>query len=174
MAAAADDAAERTDAEAEAALLEGEATRAALDEAEAGGDDVVPDEPLSAPRPGPVAFRAPPPSASPANDAYSLRLIATRKLYDLGTTVQAAPSLAGLAPGTVVRLNPYDFDRLGVAEGTRVSLRSARTAVSLPAVADPGVPRGGAALVVNQPDARVGELVDVTEPVTDLRIETAP
>ena len=37
----------------------------------------------------------------PALDSYSLRLVVTRKLYDQGTLVQQASSLAGLAPGTV-------------------------------------------------------------------------
>ena len=55
----------------------------------------------------------------PALDRYSLRLVASRKLYDQGVLTQHAPSLAGLAPGTVLRVNPYDFDRLGVAAGAR-------------------------------------------------------
>ncbi|MCU0312184.1 MAG: NADH-quinone oxidoreductase subunit NuoG [Acidimicrobiales bacterium] len=113
-------------------------------------------------------------TSPPPVDAYSLRLVATRKLYDLGTQVQAAPSLAPLAPGTVVRINPYDFDRLGVGVGDRVLVRSARETFTLPVVADPGVPRGAAALVVNQPDVRVTDLVDGGAKVTELRIETAP
>ena len=50
-----------------------------------------------------------------ALDAYGLRLIATRKLYDEGTLLQSSPSMAGLLPGTVLRVSSYDFDRLGVA-----------------------------------------------------------
>ena len=114
------------------------------------------------------------PTKLPAVDAYSLRLVATRKLYDLGTLVQAVPSLAALRPGTVVRINPYDFDRLGVGLGDRVVVRSARQTFTLPVTRDPGVPRGAAALVVNQPDVRVTDLIDAHERVTELRIETAP
>ena len=64
------------------------------------------------PRPRPVAAAARPPTRPPLRydrragprrrrvDAYSLRLVATRQLYDQGTLVQHSPSLAGLAPGT--------------------------------------------------------------------------
>ena len=89
-------------------------------------------------------------------------------------TAQAVPSLAALRPGTVVRINPYDFDRLGVGLGDRVVVRSARQTFTLPVTRDPGVPRGAAALVVNQPDVRVTDLIDAHERVTELRIETAP
>ena len=74
------------------------------------------------PGPPPPLLRRPPPSATaaaPAVDAYSLRLVATRKLYDPARSCQHSPSLAGLAPGAVLRLNPADFDRLGVAAGDR-------------------------------------------------------
>ena len=100
--------------------------------------------------------------------------MATRKLYDLGTQVQAAPALASLRPGTIVRINPYDFDRLGVGVGARVLVRSARPTFTLPVAADPGVPRGAAALVLNQPDVRVTDLVDGSARVSERRSETAP
>ena len=47
-------------------------------------------------RPATVGFEAPSFEA-PALDAYSLRLVTTRRLYDGGTLVSHAPSLAGLA-----------------------------------------------------------------------------
>jgi anaerobic selenocysteine-containing dehydrogenase len=105
-------------------------------------------------------------------DAYSLRLVSGRKLYDLGSTVQASSSLAPLAPGAVLGLNPYDFDRLGVAPGTRVRLSSSRTAVVAEARPDPGGPRGSASLPFNQPGVIAADLIDVTSPVTDVRVET--
>jgi NADH-quinone oxidoreductase subunit G len=174
QASAADSAAESQALEAEATAAEADAT--AEDLAEHDGqlaDQTVPAEPPTTARPAllhlvPVLGSSPPPL-----DAYSFRLVATRKLYDLGTQVQAAPSLAGLAPGTVLRINPYDFERLGVAAGDRVVARSARHTLTLPVVADPGVPRGAAGLVVNQPDVRVTDLIAVDGQVTDLRIETA-
>ena len=106
----------------------------------------------------------------PVVDAYSLRLVATRKLYDAGTTTQTSPSLAGLAPGGALRLHPHDFDRVGVSAGTTVTISSGRGSVSLPAVPDDGVPRGTAAVVVNQPGAPVGALLDVSARIIDVRV----
>jgi anaerobic selenocysteine-containing dehydrogenase len=107
----------------------------------------------------------------PAVDAYSLRLVATRKLYDLGTATQTSPSLAGLAPGGGLRLHPHDFDRVGVAAGAAVTITSANGSATLPLHADPGVPRGSAAVVVSQPGAEVGAIIDATASVIDVRVQ---
>jgi anaerobic selenocysteine-containing dehydrogenase len=133
----------------------------------------VPQEPLTGgSRPALLQHVAAAASAPPPVDSYGFRLVATRKLYDLGTHVQASPSLAGLLPGTQVAINPYDFDRLGVAAGDRVTLRSARHSLVLPVLADAGVPRGAVALVLRQPEVRVTDLIDAGERVVELRIET--
>ncbi|MGI9080605.1 MAG: NADH-quinone oxidoreductase subunit NuoG, partial [Acidimicrobiales bacterium] len=47
-------------------------------------------------------------------DAYSLRLVTSRALYDGGALVQHSPAMAPLAPGTRFRANPYDLSRLGI------------------------------------------------------------
>ncbi len=165
--AAASDDAEVIEAETAAATeAEGEAT------ADAQADDAVPAEQPPA-NPVLVSFAAGAPAPVPPLDAYAFRLVATRKLYDQGTMVQASAQLAGLAPGTTARINPYDADRLGVVGGDRVVLRSARTSLTLPVHPDTGVPRGAVALVLNQADARVGDLIAVDGPVTELHIETA-
>ncbi|MFM8862954.1 MAG: NADH-quinone oxidoreductase subunit NuoG [Acidimicrobiia bacterium] len=96
--------------------------------------------------------------AAPGEDR--LRLVATRRLYDMGTLVQAAPVLRDLAPGSGVRLNPFDADRLGLADGTRVSVQSTRASLTVTLTVDPGVPMGAAAMIVNQADGRVNELLD--------------
>jgi len=121
-----------------------------------------------------VTFIAGPSITGPPVDSYALRLVATRKLYDQGTLVQSAQALAGLAPGSSVHLNPWDFDRLGVAVGGRAVVRSARGLVTVLVVADGGVPRGVAAMIVNQADGRVSDLLDASAAVTEVRIETAP
>ncbi len=164
-AAAADDQSEAQAEEAAATVAEGEATAA-----DAPDHTVAPDAPA---RPSVLAFTAAAARPAPARDSYSFRLVATRKLYDQGTIVQATGALAGLAPGTVVHVNPADLDQLGVAVGDRVSLRSSRSTLTLPVVTDVGVPRGAAALYVNQADVVVGDLIDVDHDVTDLRIEAA-
>jgi NADH-quinone oxidoreductase subunit G len=121
-------------------------------------------------RPPLIGFEAIAVAAPPAVDAYSLRLVATRKLYDLGTSVQRSPSLAGLAPGASVRLHPHDFDRVGVAAGTPVNVSSAKGSITLPVHSDDGVPRGSAAVLLSQPGADASALIDATATVTDVRV----
>jgi len=122
---------------------------------------------------GTVAFRAP---ASPSDvakvDAYALRLVVSRKLYDSAVGLAASPSLAGLAPGARLHLNPLDRQRLGVGDGAAVRVTSPRAWVVLPTVGDAGVPRGSAWLAFNQPDVVASELIDAAAPVTDVRVET--
>ena len=119
----------------------------------------------------------PPPTASeslaPTNDAYSLRLVATRRMYDNGTMVQACPASAGLAAAVQVRLHPSDFAKLGVEAGTLVKIVSGKGELMAPIAVDPGVPMGSAVVPANAPDANANRLIDVTTPVTDVRVERA-
>jgi NADH-quinone oxidoreductase subunit G len=108
----------------------------------------------------------------PAVDSYSLRLVVGRTLYDGGTFVQRSSSLARLAKESALRVNPGDLDRLGVTSGGQVRVTSSRTSLNLGVVADERVPRGVAALAFNQLGAAAGELIDVTAPITDVRVET--
>jgi anaerobic selenocysteine-containing dehydrogenase len=124
-------------------------------------------------RPRLVAFRAgDAPATLPAIDAYSLRLVSGRSLYDQGVTVQQSPALARLAPGTTLNANPYDLDRLGVTTGGQVRVTSARASMVLTVCADAGVPRGSASITFNQPGEGAADLIDATAPVTDVRVET--
>jgi NADH-quinone oxidoreductase subunit G len=113
------------------------------------------------------------PHVSPA-DGYSVRLVASRVLYDDGSALGAVPSLAGLvAPGTL-RANPHDLDDLGVASGSRVRLRSATASAVVPVEPDPSLPRKVVAADFNVPlgDGTVADLIDHAFPVVDLRMET--
>jgi len=123
-------------------------------------------------RPDTVRFRRDTPYEAPAVDAYSLRLIAQRKLYDRGTLVQHSPSLAELAPGTSLLVHPTDLDRLGLRGGDPVKITSPRTTLTIDAQASTSVPRGAAALLVNQPGPDPADLIDASKAVTDIRIET--
>ncbi|MBN2623074.1 MAG: molybdopterin-dependent oxidoreductase, partial [Acidimicrobiales bacterium] len=107
----------------------------------------------------------------PSADAYSLRLVVTRKLYDRGTLVRSSPSLADLAEPATLQLNPHDFDRLGVATGDDVRITSNRGSVTVPTVSDAGVPRGIAHLHANRAGGRANVLIDGNAPVTDVRVE---
>ncbi len=120
-----------------------------------------------------LPFVAPTVAEAPGVDAYSLRLVASRKLYDLGTDVQHAPGLAGLTTDTVLRLHPHDFDRLGVDAGAVVTVTASTGSVTLPVVPDPAVGRGAAAVVLHQPGPQVGALIDATATVTEVRVVKA-
>jgi anaerobic selenocysteine-containing dehydrogenase len=110
--------------------------------------------------------------APPVLDAYSLRLVATRALYDDSVSVRQSPSLAGLSRPLAVRLHPGELERIGVTSGGRVRISSNRTTLTVDAVADAGVPRGSAAVVFNLPGSGAADLIDAAAAVTDVRVET--
>ncbi len=173
-AAAAGDAAREAEAPEEAAALEAAAQQAAVEAAteDAGEGDVSAPVEHGPDRPPLLAFEPVEAGPAPPVDAYSLRLVSGRKLYDQGTLVQHAPSLAGLAPGAHLRVNPYDLDRLGLHTGDGATLRSARGSVVVEVEADPGVARGSALLPFNQPGVSAAALIDATARVTEVRLET--
>jgi NADH-quinone oxidoreductase subunit G len=93
-------------------------------------------------------------------------------LYDGGRNVEKSPSLAGLATGAALHLHPLDLDRLGAPEGAQVKVISDRTSIVMKVVSDPSVQRNTAWAPWNQPGANIGELIDATRPVNDVRVET--
>ncbi|HEX6569031.1 MAG TPA: NADH-quinone oxidoreductase subunit NuoG [Acidimicrobiales bacterium] len=107
----------------------------------------------------------------PSADAYSLRLVVTRKLYDRGTLVVNSPSLAELAEPATLRLHPHEFEKLGVAAGDDVRITSNRGNVTVPTLPDRGVPRGIAHLHANKAGGRANMLIDGNAPITDVRVE---
>jgi NADH-quinone oxidoreductase subunit G len=110
-------------------------------------------------------------STVPGRDAYALRLVTGRTLYDSGITVAASGSLSELVPDPVLLVNAQDRDRIGVEDGTEVRVTSSRGSLMLPVRADEAIMVGTAYLAFNV-DGGVNELVDATAPVTDLRVES--
>jgi NADH-quinone oxidoreductase subunit G len=180
-------AAEAEAADTEAGAVEAE-TRATEAQAEAEAEDAAtPDdegdgaepvepeetEPASPELPSPIRFHADA-VRPPEPGGYTLRLLTTRKLYDLGTTTQASRSLSNLAPGAVLHLHPHDFDRLGVTAGDEVTVsnrEAGRGAITVPVRSSPGVPKGAALVAFLQPGGHAAELVDAAALVTDVRVE---
>jgi NADH-quinone oxidoreductase subunit G len=111
-------------------------------------------------------------TTAPARDAYALRLVTGRTLYDGGITVAASDSLAELVAEPTLLINPQDRDRIGVEDGAEVRVTSARGSLNLTVRADIAIPMGAAYLPFNLPGAGVGELVDQNTAVTDLRVES--
>ena len=118
---------------------------------------------------GTVAGSAPVPVAP--RSSYDFRLVLARKLYDAAMGTATSPSLAGLAPGASVTVNPLDAERIGTADGREVTVTSANGSVSLTVVTSSTVPRGTALVPFNQPGPDVRRLVSADAPVTDVRIE---
>ncbi len=116
----------------------------------------------------------------PPADNYALRLVATRRLYDAGSSVTGSPSLTPLVPQLVARADPYDLDRLGTKTGDRVRVRSARGELVLAAEVDARVPKGVVAIDFNVPAGAgsalpanaVSTLIDSRQLVTDVRMES--
>ena len=115
---------------------------------------------------------APPTDDTPRRDAYALRLVTGRTLYDGGIAVAASGSLSALVAEPVLLIHPQDRDRIGVEDGVSVRVTSARGSLTLPVRADKAIALGTAYLPFNLPSAGVGELVDLTAAVTDLRVES--
>ncbi len=163
------------DGDAEATESESES----MAEVVADADEAVADKAVTEPeaggpeRPSSVAF-APSSFEAPAVDAYSLRLVTTRRLFDQGTLVSASPSLAGLAVDGVLGINPADLDRLGVAAGDTVKVTSPKGAITTPVRPDLTVPAGTVVLSWNQGDPSPNVLIDAASAVTEVRVETTP
>lgn len=142
-----------------------ESTAAAADEAPTG----VPTPPVAL-----HEWRGPAPAAPVVPiDGYALRLVAARTLYGADRAVTESPSLAPLAPlDAALLVNRVDRDRIGVADGDRVRVTSARGTVEIAVRADASTPQGTAFIAVNRRGPGASELVDLAGAVTDLRVET--
>jgi len=92
-------------------------------------------------------------------------------MYDQATGTAKSPSLAHLATQTAVHLHPLDLGKVGTTEGATVKMSSARATIVLNVVADPAVLRGTAWVPFNHSGANVGDLIDCTAAVNDVRIE---
>ncbi len=148
-------------------------TSASTAVASESGDPVARPEPLC----GPVELEVP---HVPPPDSYSVRLVVSRALYDLGDAVSAVPALDRLVARAPLRVNPHDLDDLGIAAGGAVRARGATGSALVSAVPDESLPRRVVAIEVNVPItdgadgtvSTVADLLDATAPVVELRLET--
>jgi NADH-quinone oxidoreductase subunit G len=112
----------------------------------------------------------------PLADAYSLRVILSRRLYDNGIAVQGSPALHNLRAVTTLRLNHFDLNRLGVVTGDVVNVIGERGTTRLPVALDDGVPRGAldvafGSLNENGEDV-MRPIIDPNRIITQFRLET--
>jgi NADH-quinone oxidoreductase subunit G len=120
----------------------------------------------------PGAWAAPVPLAT--GDEHRWRLVVRRALYDHGTLVQSAESLAPLVRSQELRVSPQALRELGVETGDEVRVRSGRGEIVVAAVGDRGVPAGVAFLQFNAApvyDASASALVDWSVPAVEVDLE---
>ena len=86
--------------------------------------------------------------------------------------MQNSPSLAGLATETLLHINPKDLDGLGVLDGSRIKVTSSRVDTVMTLAGDEAVSRGTVWLGFNLPGHSAAELIDVTDPITELQLDS--
>ncbi|HLI24654.1 MAG TPA: molybdopterin dinucleotide binding domain-containing protein, partial [Acidimicrobiales bacterium] len=137
-----------------------------------GGTEVGQARPAQLPpamgRHEPAAADPPPPPPH-----GTLRLVATRHLWDAGTLVAHCPHLAGLPREPAVGVHPDTLAALGVTPGSAVRVSSPQGELTLTATADPGLAPDCAAVAVNLPGASATALIDASRPVTDVTVNPA-
>jgi NADH-quinone oxidoreductase subunit G len=116
--------------------------------------------------------RSVPSGETPARDAYGLRLVVGHTLYDSGRVVAETPVLQAVRRSAVLRISEHDATRLGIEAGGEMRVTSARGSHVMPVIADAGVPAGVAHLAFGADGTGAAEMIDVSLPVTDLRLET--
>jgi NADH-quinone oxidoreductase subunit G len=104
--------------------------------------------------------------------SYDYRLVVSRKLYDNAVGTAKSPSLAHLPMGSELHMHPLDVERVGSTDGADVKVTSKRASMVFKIVADDSVVRGSVWVPFNQPGPSIGELIDSTDVVTDVRVET--
>jgi len=115
--------------------------------------------------------RAPRPEA-PARDAYALRLVVGRALYDDGRLVSETPLLQRLVRDAELRVHPSDLARIGVDSGGQVKVTSTRGSQVVAVRSDAGVPAGIACMDFSADSLGPALLIDASQPVVDLRVES--
>ena len=104
-------------------------------------------------------------------DSYAMRLILGRRMFDQGTVTQMSPSLTQLAEKSDLRINQYDFERLGITEGAQVEVSSGGASISISVKVDNRVPRSSALIYSNLEGADPRELLIEGAHSIDIRID---
>lgn len=104
----------------------------------------------------------------PTAPGAELTLHSSPVMYDGGVRLRHCPSLAPLAPGAVVHLNPGDAKRLGALEGHQVRVVTSKGEGEFTAAIDDGTPAGVVYIPLNQP----GSVKLGTDPVVRVTVVT--
>jgi NADH-quinone oxidoreductase subunit G len=116
-------------------------------------------------------FVAPDPTPLPQSNAYSLRLVVDRSLYDEGTILAHSPSSAQVVAPPVLRLHPSDVAALGVDDGATLRVTSPQGELTGPLRSDPGVRRGTVAVRHRRSGIDPGTVCAHGDVVCEVRVE---
>ena len=112
----------------------------------------------------------------PLADAYALRVVLSRRLYDRGIAMQGSPALHDLVPTTSLQLNHFDLDRLGVKSGELVKVAGPKGTFELAVTLNDSVARGTADVVLGTRTGAgeyvIDKLNDAASAITQIRLET--
>ncbi len=104
-------------------------------------------------------------------NAYNLRLVVSRTMYDSAGSTVSSPSLAGIITDAAIFVNPLDLGRIGVADGTNVRVGAEGTNIVIAIKSHNGVHRGTAWLPFNHTGIDIRPLLNISSNVVDVRIE---
>jgi hypothetical protein len=111
---------------------------------------------------------------APLADAYALRVVLARRLYDDGIAMQGSPALRDLAEPTSLRVHHVDLDRLSFAGGDAVTVSGANGSFAAVFTADdtvvPGTMVVGAGTRMADGTLVQRFLIDSTSPLTQVRM----
>ena len=107
---------------------------------------------------------------------YDIDLVVSRVMYDGGVATASSPSLAGLANGRAVAVNPTVLEQLGISAGDMVRLVSEQGSAELPVCPDDRLGRETIWAAFGQPERNTGfgdvrSLISASAPVSRVRIE---
>ena len=107
----------------------------------------------------------------PKQKTNSFRLIATRSMYDKGVLASHSSALKELAPGSQIKANPEDMQKIGVSSESLVRLIGSKGEIKTRLILDPDTTSGTIHVLWNQEGPEIRKLIDSSLPVNDLKIE---
>ena len=107
----------------------------------------------------------------PKQKTNSFRLVVTRSMYDKGVLSAHSAALKGLAPGSQIKANPEDMEKLGITSESTVRLIGSKGEIRTRLTPDPETTRGTIHALWNQEGPDIRKLIDSSLPVNDLKIE---
>ena len=107
----------------------------------------------------------------PKQKNNSFRLVVTRSMYDKGVLSAHSAALKGLAPGSQIKANPEDMEKLGITSESTVRLIGSKGEIRTRLTPDPETTRGTIHALWNQEGPDIRKLIDSSLPVNDLKIE---